>query len=293
MHDQTLDSLRSIILTHYPTLSSATFTLHDQGWDSLAVDADDRIIFKFPRDAAAAASLRVEASLLAHVRPAVAMPVPDLALVEGPPLFSRHEKISGSHLVAADYANLVERERVALADALAQFYAQLHALDIGTMRAAGAHAVETWLTPDVIRARAWPLVREPLRPLAERVLDAWEHLPRDPHGDVYGYFDGHGWNMAFDHARGRLNGIYDFGDSGIGAVHREFIYSNFISNDLTSRIVAAYERITRRTLDRARIDILTGAFRLHELAAAAIECQHLDYALGFLDEWAAQPHDWR
>ena len=44
-------------------------------------------------------------------------------------------------------------------------------------------------------------------------------MPPDPLGTVYGFFDGHGWNMAFDHARGRLNGIFDFGDSGFGPLH--------------------------------------------------------------------------
>ncbi len=79
----------------------------------------------------------------------------------------------------------------------------------------------------------------------------FERLPPDPHGQTYGFFDGHGWNMAFDRVRGRLNGIYDFADSGFGPVHQEFIYSNFISPDLTERIAAAYEKASGRTLDKA------------------------------------------
>ena len=69
-------------------------------------------------------------------------------------------------------------------------------------------------------------------------------LSADPHGTVFGFYDGHGWNMAFDHQRGVLNGIYDFADAGIGPLQQDFIYSSFIDEDLTLRIIAAYERIT-------------------------------------------------
>src|SRR5919106_64050 len=64
---------------------------------------------------------------------------------------------------------------------------------------------------------------------------------RTPYGTTYGFFDGHGWNMAFDHTTNRLNGVYDFADSGFGPLHQEFIYTNLIARDLTARIVAEYE----------------------------------------------------
>ena len=102
-----------------------------------------------------------------------------------------------------------------------------------------------------------------------------ETLPPDPHGNIYGFFDGHGWNMAFNHAQGRLNGIYDFADSGFGPLHQEFIYSNFISPDLTARIISAYEMLTGRRLDRRRIAILTGFHRLSELAELADDPAHV------------------
>jgi hypothetical protein len=92
--------------------------------------------------------------------------------------------------------------------------------------------------------------------------------------------------MAFDHDRGRLNGIYDFGDSGIAPLHQEFIYSNFISRDLTERIVTAYASFTGRNLDRRRIDILTGAHRLWELGEATGDPAHLQLAIESVAKWA-------
>ncbi len=91
-------------------------------------------------------------------------------------------------------------------------------------------------------------------------------MPPDPHGVTYGFFDGHGWNMAFDATAQRLNGVYDFGDSGFGQLQQEFIYSNMISPDLTERIIGRYETLTGRALDRERIALLFEVLRLSELA---------------------------
>lgn len=112
-------------------------------------------------------------------------------------------------------------------------------------------------------------------------------MPPDPYGNVYGFFDGHGWNMAFDHAQARLNGIYDFADSGFGPLHQEFIYSNFISHDLTARIVSAYEMLTGRRLDRRRIAILTGFHRLSELAELADDPANVEQMIQSAATWAA------
>lgn len=264
-----IDQFRAIIARTFPELATARLRMLKPGWHSDAVEADGRLIFKFPRDKAAASALRREAGLLAVIRPRVAMAVPDLTLHAGPPLFSSHAKIEGEHLLAADYAKLAEAQRRHLAEQLARFYADLHALEAGLMAAAGALPVEAWLGPDEILAKALPALPPHLRLRAAETVAAWRALPPDPYGTTYGFFDGHGWNMAFDHAAGRLNGVYDFADSGFGPLHQDFIYSNMISPGLTARIIGAYEPLAGRALDRRRIALLTGAHRLWELAALA------------------------
>src|SRR5690606_4328292 len=102
------------------------------------------------------------------------------------------------------------------------------ALPAAPLRAAGGAPVEEWLAADEMLRRAWPALPESLRRYVEDRIAAWWALPPDPLGTVFGFFDGHGWNMAFDHQAGRLNGLYDFGDAGFGPVHREFIYSSWI-----------------------------------------------------------------
>jgi len=102
----------------------------------------------------------------------------------------------------------------------------------------------------------------------------WQQLTPDPYGTTYGFFDGHGWNMTFDHTSNRLNGRYDFAGSGFGPLHQEFIYSNWIAPDLTARIVTEYEVLTGLALDRRRIDLLSGVLRLSELAELADDADH-------------------
>jgi hypothetical protein len=288
MAESSVETFRAAIVRACPELSGASFAVLALGWDSIAVEVDDRLIFKFPRNETAERSLVMEAALLAEIRAAVAMRVPDMTIHHGPPLFSRHAKIEGEHLPAGHYRDLKPEARRFLGTDLGQFYAELHRFDVGRMTACGAVPIKSWPSADMVRARALPLVPRNLRTMAEMAIDRFERLPQDPYGNIYGFFDGHGWNMAFDHTCGRLNGIYDFADSGIGPVHQDFIYSNFISFDLTERIVAAYEDRTGRILDRARIDLLTGFHRLGEIADRTDDPDHVENALINFTDWAAR-----
>ena len=283
-----LDRYRAAIVQAFPQLSDASFSPLPGGWHSKAFEVGGRLVFKFPQGEDAERALRCEASILAAVRPHVTMRVPALRLHEGDPLFSEHAIIPGEHLETTHYEALPEQARQALGAALARFYAELHALDRGAMAAAGARPIERWLDADTIAIRALPLLPDALHVFAGQTISGWRALPPDPHGETYGFFDGHGWNMAFDHAAGRLNGIYDFADSGFGPLHQDFIYSNFISPDLTARIVDGYERLTGRVLDRARIHLLTGVHRLWELAALAGAPEHHATMIASVAAWAAR-----
>ncbi|MGQ9368230.1 phosphotransferase [Azospirillum sp. ST 5-10] len=285
--DDDLAPFRAAILRRFPELEDAAFRLLTGGWHSVAVDVDDRLVFKFPRHAAAAMALRKEAALLAIVRPSVSLAVPDMDLHDGPPLFSRHGKLPGGHLLREHYERLPEGGRVRLGADLGRFYAELHRLDAAVMAAAGAGPVEAWQPPDVVRTKAVPALPRTLRDRALGIVEACERLPADPHGRTYGFFDGHGWNMAFDQERGRLNGVYDFADSGIGPLHQDFIRTSFISPDLTERVVAAYEALTGRRLERRRIALLTGMHRLSELAELAHDPDHAPAMVRHAVDWLA------
>ena len=283
--DLPLDALREAVLQCFPDLSNASFRKLSPGWHSSALEANESLIFKFPRSAAAVAALQREASLLQVVAPSIGTPVPRLTLHRSCRLFSRHLKLPGEQLLSDNYRQLAEAARERLAEDLARFYAELHRLDHATLRAAGAMAIEAWQPPDRIRERALPLLPAALRARAEQAVWRWEELAPDPHGLTFGYFDGHGWNFAFDHERQQLNGIYDFGDSGFGALHQEFIYSNLISPDLTVRLIRRYEELSGRYLDHERITLLTDIHRLSELAELADEGPAAEAMLQQLLKW--------
>ncbi len=266
MRDPVVDELRPVVVQVYPELAGSRFTVFTGGWSSIAIDVDDRLVFKFPKDDKAAKALRMEASVLRIIRPAVTMPVPDMTIVEEPRLFSRHEKLPGGYLLTPDYEALPAAAKDRLAADLALFYSQVHALPDKTMEAAGAGPIPSWLPPDVILAHVLPALEPELRAFAERSVMDWQALPPDPCGETYGFFDGHGKNFAFDAEREVLNGVFDFSDSGFGGLHQEFIYSNWIARDLTARIIPRYEAHTGRALDTKRIELLSGIIRLSEMA---------------------------
>lgn len=265
MTEENADLLMARVVKVFPDLDGLPHHILGAGFDSVALDVDGRFVFKFPRHQEAEQALLREAAPLGAIRGRLTMPLPDLVLIAGNPLFSRHHKIPGAYLLSADYDRLDETTRAQLASDLALFYAEMHALDPEAMRLCGARPVKPWLPDDAIRAAAESLPAE-LQTFSDDVLAAVAALPPDPHGEVFGMFDTHGWNMAFDHAAGRLNGLYDFADSGFGPLHRDFIYPAWISADLMARIVDAYEARTGRAIDRRRVHLLAAQLRLSEFA---------------------------
>src|SRR5258707_15752510 len=89
------ENLRAVIVKVFPDLAAGAFTPQTRGWDSVAIDVDDRLIFKFPRHEAARGRLVREAALLAIIHPAGTLPTPNMTLHEGPPQFSRHDRLQG------------------------------------------------------------------------------------------------------------------------------------------------------------------------------------------------------
>lgn len=284
----TLDYFKTVILTCFPELVQASFTLLTTGWDSIAIDVDDRLIFKFPREEEAADVLRREASMLAVVRPRVTLPVPDLVVFESPHVFSKHTKLQGDHLVTTQYEALGSVAKQRLANDIARFYSELHALDPALMQAAGALPTDQWPDSDFIMEGIQPFLPQELLIKAHETLDAWAQLEQDPYGIVYGFFDGHGWNMAFNHKTQTLNGMYDFGDAGLAELHQEFIYTNFISTELTSLVITEYEHLTGFQINCNRVSTLTGMLLLVELAEMGNDPEYATTVFANASAWLSR-----
>ena len=273
-------ALRADVAGWFPDLITTPLRPVASGWDSVAYDLGGRLIVKRPRNPAAEARLRREAEVLAMVRPQVSLPVPELHLIEAP-LVSWHLALPGEYLETAGCLALTEPAKDRLAATLGRFYAELHRVEVPF-----AVRAEAWRPAEEILAKALPVLPEALCAPAKRLIVAYAALPPDPLGEVFGHFDGHGWNMAFDHGAGRLNGVYDFADAGIGPRHREFIYVGLTSLDLMERVLGAYRTVTALAVDMRRVALLSGAHRLWELGEGAVaDRQGLVRRFGDWVEW--------
>lgn len=256
---------RALVVSTLPQFVGGNFTTLSDGFDSVALECDGWI-FKFPRNARAEERLRREVTLLQFLKPRITMAVPQIVLHEGPVPFTQHLKLAGSALESAEYAQLDDYRRDALALRMAQLYAELHALPLNRMQQLGAVGVDPWMSPEEIIEGASPKLPRGYKGFLTKTVAAYRKLSITGSELVYGYFDGHGWNMAFDHETGLLNGVFDFADSGFGSRHRDLSYSNWISADLTLRIIERYEQLAHVSVDRDQVMLYTSALRLAELA---------------------------
>lgn len=275
---------RALVIGALPQFAGRHFITITGGWDSVALECDGWI-FKFARNERAEARLRREVALLAFLKPRITMQLPQMVLHEGPVPFSQHLKIAGTSLESDEYAQLDEGRRNALATRMAQLYAELHALPLRRMQQVGAIGVDPWMSPDEIIAGAEPKLPRGYKGFLQRTVAAYRKLAISGDELIYGYFDGHGWNMAFDHETGLLNGVFDFADSGFGSRHRDLSYSNWISADLTLRIIERYEELARFGVNRERVMLYSSALRLAELAEGFLPDER---AVRNVTDWVAE-----
>ncbi len=262
-----MDRLPAAIAAAFPDLAGATIEPLGEGHDCRTWMVAGDVVVKEPLHPAASAALALEARVLAVLAGKITLTIPNPRFCTGPPALSRHDLLPGQQLLWDDFAALTAAERDLLAQDLARFHAECHSVLTVELRAAGADPAKPWPAPDTARA-ALDALPSSHRALAREVLAGWAALPEDPLGEVWGHFDAHGWNMAFDPVQRRLSGIYDFGDSGFGPLHRDLIYSALISFDLTLRLGRAYRALTGLPIDLDRLRLLSGAHRLWELAEA-------------------------
>jgi aminoglycoside phosphotransferase (APT) family kinase protein len=269
----------------HPELVDQPAILHMRGWDSDAVEIGG-VIFKFPKRPDAVERLRREVRFLALIRPRVALAVPDMVLHEAPRPFSEHTMIPGSVIETAAYEALSEAGKRAMGETLGQFYAELHRIPIAEAIAAGAGPKPEWPPGEAALPSLAGRLPAAMLDYARRAFAAYAAVPAED--EIFGYFDGHGWNMAFDHARGRLNGVYDFADAAIGPRSRDFVSGNLTSGDLTERTVAAYSRLAGRAIDLRTVAIRTAVQGLSELAEPAEQSTDLELFRASVVRW----HDW-
>ncbi|MBC9247914.1 phosphotransferase [Paracoccus sp. 11-3] len=253
------------------------------GFDNVAIISPTHV-FRFPRHETARSRLINEAGLLSLIRSYVDMTVPDLKLHDGLLLFSSHRLIPGRTLGATEYSALDDRRRDELACTLAGLYVQLHSVPLDIAMSFGATMVAELPNADDLLAQTLPLLPKAWHDWAKRVVAAWQSLPLED-DTVFSWFDGHGWNMAFDRKQGRLNGVFDFADAGIGPPHWDLQHTNLIHPDLTRRMIAYYQELSGNKVNSDRIDILTSVHRLSDYASSYNHPDFAELTRNLLKEW--------
>ncbi|MBN2971558.1 aminoglycoside phosphotransferase family protein [Roseomonas aeriglobus] len=278
-------AMHRAVVAAFPDLEGLPVTVHDGGWDSVAIEIGPWIC-KFPREEDGVDALRREAAVLDILRPRLTMPVPEMIVVDGPPLFTRHRMLPGGALTADDYSALSTHGRATLADDVARFLAELHAID-ADWPAMGVEADEE--EDEVELDDGLALLPRDLCGVAERTIIDHAALGADPLGAGLCYLDAHGRNFAFDTQAGRLTGVYDFGDVAIAGRHEEFVEPAYVSRDFARAVIGAYEAHTARALDRGRVETLIGMQRLTELATDADHPVHGATVRAYATDWFARP----
>ncbi len=254
------------ILAVRPDLAGTPMRVYGDGWDCLAIGAGPTI-FKFPRHVAAEARLRREPRAIGLVAPLTALELPRMVIHERPMVFSEHEHVPGEILEPHGWASLGEAERDRLADDVARFFAAAHRVPVAD--AVAADAVTLRPRPDhaAVAAGLAGRLPEDLAGFAARLLALHASLP--PEEAVFGQFDTHGWNMAYDRSAGRLVGLFDFADAGVGPRHRDLSYPSFLSADFAARVARRVAALGEAPVDMTRLSIEHGFIRLADIAESA------------------------
>ena len=264
---------RAAVISILPQFAGARFSVVKDGRDFATLEADGWMV-RLPRHDQAAQRLKRECATLAYLRPRITMTLPQMALEDARLPFTRHTRIDGVPLTPALYRSLDIGRRNAIALRLAQFYAELHALPLPRMRSVGAVGAEPWMSPTAVLAGALPRLPRKHHPFVRQTVRAYRKLSISGDDLVFGYYGGHGENMALDDKTGLLNGLFDFADAGFGSRHRDLGYSNGVSSDLTLRIIERYEALTGRTVDRSVVMLYRSVLRLAELGSERHDAAH-------------------
>lgn len=118
-----------IIQEQFPEIGAKHIRFLASGWDNTAFLIDDQYIFRFPRREIALPLLETESILLPKLSPRLPAPIPDPKWKGRPTKnfpwpFLGYRMLPGN---TACYVNLTEEQRIALAEPIGRFLAELHA----------------------------------------------------------------------------------------------------------------------------------------------------------------------
>ena len=264
----------ALIAAAFPDLRNGTARVVGAGWDCVAVDLDGRLVFRFPRHAAAEQSLLTEIRLLPELAPLLPVPIPRYTHVSEPMLdypyhFAGYARLPGTPM---DEAGPTVVSDECLATSIGRFIAALHGVPPDQAEALGVptYSPEGWLERHrSLYEQARRLIVAHLSREAVRALDAFWHdalddpamcrfTPRLIHGDLVPE------HILLAPDRSRVSGIIDWGDAMVADPALD--YAGF-PEPFARAMLAAVGNSSQEAEFRQRWNVYHSAAPLHAIVA--------------------------
>jgi aminoglycoside 2''-phosphotransferase len=255
----------------YPELKVQSARLHTtDGQSNDILFINKSLVFRFPHTEEIAGTFRNQVIALKRIATRLSLPIPvpafeNLHPTRGNHTFFGYQKLPGEPMWIATMATLDEPARNRIADQLAQFLMELHAIpatDAGVdLPVYDTHAGWSKMLDD-FRQHLFPHMRPDARDEVTRSFEAafndplqFSYTPALRHGDFGGS------NILIDPERGEVTGIIDFDDLGLGdpAVDAAAILAT--DEALFERMCLTYLALAH---DRRRAAFYASTFALQE-----------------------------
>lgn len=212
-----------LIKSKYPQLdlSKIEFNKTDGSYSDIAI-VNNEVVFKFAKYDWSVVYLRNEAEVLGFIRGYIAMPLPEVELIE--PNVSRRQFITGSMLYRNVLLKLDYQTQDNVARQIASFLNQLHTIPVKKAQYAGIgdshmnRTRESWLEElETIQRKISPYctgyVKEYLHQIIKPVIDNdkfFEFQPVLIHGDLMPN------HILFDKTSRKISSVIGFSKAGFG-----------------------------------------------------------------------------
>lgn len=205
-----------------PELVLANVQLNSTGRLNDVVIVNNEFVFRFVKRDFGYKNPQEEASLLSLLKKHISLPIPE-PFYQSPDALA-YRLIHGSALRRDVLMRLPEAEQQKIADQLAEFFKELHTAPVSEISDFALPKAPAQMNEDGW-AKAYERVREKVFPLLLPHVREWatEHFEsflaersnfdyelKLIHGDIPPY------HIIFDRERRRINGVIDFGSSGLG-----------------------------------------------------------------------------
>jgi aminoglycoside 2''-phosphotransferase len=243
----------ALIEHNFPQVRVQTAHPITRGWDSLVLEVNDELIFRFPMREDVAQRQQQEIRLLPHLVPKLSTPIPGFEYIgcgnSGYPFpFMGYRKLHG---IALEDEHISQAQLLALAPALGTFLSELHSFPLAVAQQTGLkeHSPQQWLAEYLeryldLRQRVFPLLEADLRAFSEQ---HWESLLADEAFLMFRPVLIH-WDLGCEHIfcdpeRNLLTGVIDWGDAGIGDCTMDFVgLGHRGGRALIERVLATYQQ---------------------------------------------------